>query len=683
MAAVTALTTTSITAFADNENSEAIAAAITTAKSRISIPDELSEFSYRVSTQNLKTVYRLSWNTPGSAANYKSATVTVCGDMILDYYSSDSWKYGDEKTLAKLTGDRLYKKAKALVKQLDPSIANVIDIDRDSLNIRLYGNSASFSLVRMKNGIPVSNDSGTITLDKDTGELLAFSINWHPNASFQSADNAISEAEAKEKYAEMISIKPQYEFDYDWQTGLVTPRIVYRQTDYGNINAFTGSKSDFTADGYYDDEYETTEAAADVADGGNPETGSYTPAETEEITKNLPYGNKDAVIKLLKSNEWLVYNDDMELSYSYLYRTDTNGSKSYFYQVTFTNENWDENWDEYDYAKYSSLSSSEETADIISVSLTVNAETGEIINYSCYDDNKSGTAYSYDEQKAEELSKQIAASFAGDKFVEYQDFTGYVHEWENSDGITVYSGGTYDWDRYANDIIVSGDSISLSLDKDMRLTSYRINYTDIALPSPDGILTEKQLMKKFWQDNDLNLYYLAKVNRKKTKTVLVYGTDNTVYADAFTGEPIYSWQRSSEKNDLSGITDKKVLKMAQKLSDHGMLISSEKFSENDPVTYGIFGNLMGVSVDSSDTDRLLTRSAALIIFTRSVTSVKVARIKGIYKSPFSDISDDNPRVGYYAIAYGMGAFTESKLDPTASFTYGDMIKMVYTLYTND
>ena len=57
MAAVTALTSTSIVTFADNENSEALAAAITLAKSRIDIPEELTEFTYSVSNQNLKTVF--------------------------------------------------------------------------------------------------------------------------------------------------------------------------------------------------------------------------------------------------------------------------------------------------------------------------------------------------------------------------------------------------------------------------------------------------------------------------------------------------------------------------------------------------------------------------------------------------------------------------------------------------
>ena len=56
-------------------------------------------------------------------------------------------------------------------------------------------------------------------------------------------------------------------------------------------------------------------------------------------------------------------------------------------------------------------------------------------------------------------------------------------------------------------------------------------------------------------------------------------------------------------------------------------------------------------------------------------------LTGIYKSPFSDVKDTDANVGYYAIAYGMGVVSGDKLDPGAEFTYGDMIKMVYTLYS--
>ena len=67
MAAVTALTSTSICAFADGQNSEALASAITIAKTRLEIPEELTEFSYNTSENYKTTTYNLTWSTPADA----------------------------------------------------------------------------------------------------------------------------------------------------------------------------------------------------------------------------------------------------------------------------------------------------------------------------------------------------------------------------------------------------------------------------------------------------------------------------------------------------------------------------------------------------------------------------------------------------------------------------------------
>lgn len=689
MAAVTALTSTSIVALADNANSEALASAITTVKQRVDIPEELSEFEYNVSNGNLKQIFSLTWHTPGKSAEYKSITVDICGGLILSYYSTDSWQRADTK-LAKLSGDQLYKKAVAQVKKLDPTISSVLSVDRDSLSISTNNTRASFNIVRMKNGVPVKNDRGYISVDKDTGKLLSFDLNWHVNASFKDNKSAISENAAKKKYAEMIGLIPQYEFDYDWETNVITPRLVYVQSDYGEINAFTGKKSDFDADGYYDDASADVETEEADNDKGNPNTGGgdFTPEEQLEINKDLPYGNKSAIIQLLKDNQWLSYFDGMDVSSSELYKVTTNGKNVYIYSASLTDEQWSEVIED-PVESMEECCSMEASIDTVitssiwhNIDITVNAETGEILTYNFYQygDNSRDYVDSYNMEKADQLAATIAASFAGDKYNEFQDYSSYSDSWTTNKK-TYYSGSSHSWTRYANDIRVSGDRINIRFDKDMTLTRYNINYTDVALPKPTGMLTADQAMEKFWENNDLDLYYLAKVHKKKTQTVLVYGCSNSVYVDAFTGEPVYTWAMRKGKNDLSGITDKEILKMAQKLDDHGVLISENKFSENDATTYGVLYDLLGLYDQPDQADRKITHSAALIAFTRSVTSDKVAKIKGIYKSPFSDISDDNPRVGYYAIAYGMGAFTEKKLDPTAYFTYGDMIKMVYALYS--
>ena len=137
MAAVTALTSTSICALADGQNSEALASAITIAKTRLDIPEELTEFSYNTSENYKTTTYNLTWSTPADADEYREVSVTVCGSLILSYFDSSMYSSKNaDSHFAKLTGDALYKKAQAAVKKLNPTVADVISIDRDSLNIK-------------------------------------------------------------------------------------------------------------------------------------------------------------------------------------------------------------------------------------------------------------------------------------------------------------------------------------------------------------------------------------------------------------------------------------------------------------------------------------------------------------------------------------------------------------------
>ena len=690
MAAVTALTSTSICAFADGQNSEALASAITIAKTRLDIPEELTEFSYDTSDRYNTTVYYLTWKTPRDADEYKYASVTVCGSLILGYFSSDSYKY-DEKSehFAKLSGDELYKKAQAAVKKLDPTVADVISIDRDSLDISVYGKGARFSLVRTKNGVPVSNDNGSISLDKDTGELVDFNLNWHANAAFRDSKSAISLDKAKKKYAEMIQLTPQYEFNYDWETKKLTAQLVYRQNDFGEINAFTGKKSDFSADGYYDDssnDMTEEDTAADMDTGKGGDGGyQFTEAEQAELDRKLPYASSEAVIKLMQSDKYMSYSTDMELVSSQLYKFRyTNGDK-YYYTASFSNVVPDEN----DYTIEEiveadgsvSVPAVEEPADWQEVNITVDAESGQVISYYLFDSNDSDSK-SYDQAKADKLAEEIARTYAADHFAEYKGSPSSVYTWtESRTNTTYYGGSSHRWDRYSNDILVSGDSISVGFNSSMKLTSYSYSYTDIKLPDPSRMLSTDMVMQKFWEKNDLNLYYLARFTDKKTKTVLVYGTDSYVYVDATTGEPVYSWRYEREKNDLSGIKDKKILKMAKALDDHGYIISTKKFSEKDVADSEAFEQLMGVS--TGENSKKLTRGDALVIFTKSVAGDKLPELKGIYKSPFSDVKDTDKNVGYYAIAYAMGVVSGDKLNAKSDFTYGDMIKMVYTLYTTD
>ncbi len=691
MAAVTALTSTSICAFAEGQDSKALAAAITTVKSRLDIPEELSEFTYNTFNRYLDDTYILTWYTPETAKEYKSISATVRGSLITSYSGGDEgWEWGEGESLAKLSGDELYKKAKEAVKKLNPTVAGVIDIDRDSLNISLHNQRAEFSLVRTKDGVPVKNDSGEIVLDKNTGELLSFNMGWHEKAAFQKADGALPLDKAKEKYAEAIDLQPQYIIYNDWESKKITSRLVYTQNYYGEINAFTGEKSDFTEDGYYETTNDAVapEAAADM---GNPETGggNFTEKERAELDKDLPYAGEEAIKKLLQSDPYLTYQTGMVLETSDLYKVTYGKDPKYYYTASFSSKMKDEIIDEpepvdvnvsYEAAMDYAVPAVEEP--VQNVRITVDAETGQIISYYYYDGGSEARP-SYDMAKADNLAEEIAKKYAGDKFGEFRDYSSEASSWATSMYGTKYNGSNHNWTRYANDIKVSGEGITIRFNADMKLTSYYFNYTDIELVDPKGMLTAEQVMNKFWESNELELHYLAAFNEKVTKTVLVYGADWGIYADAFTGMPVYGDRYGEEENNLSGIKDKKLKKMAQVLDDHGFFICDYKFNENDEADERSLRVLLGDrSAKDADCAVPITRGEALVIFTEMTCGKTIPAFKGIYKSPFSDVSDNDRNVGYYALAYGMGVVSGKKLNPDEQFTMGEMIKMVYTLYSN-
>ncbi len=681
LAALTAATTC-VCAYADNELTEENKTVLSMVKSRVSVPEELTEFTFSKFVNGPVNCYNYTWTTPYDADEYSSMSVTAYANIITSYAvdNKDVWVYDSNGSLAEMSGDKLYAAAVAKIKQLNPTVYKTIEVDRDSLRMNIHRNTATFSVYRTKNGVPVRSDTGSITLDKNTGEVYSFGINWHPKATFRKLSGVISAEEAEKAYADMIAIKPVYVLNYDYETKSYSTNIEYRQTDNGEINAFTGNKSDFEADmfiGDFDDALdETCEATED--NGANPETG-FTPKELEELEKDLPFGNAEAVIELVKSNKYLTWNDTLTVSNDYLYKTEGTDDVHYIYSVQFDNN-----------GEFSSSSKS------IYMSVNLDAETGELISYYYGDYNDGQYAQSYDGEKAEKLALKILKEFSPDHYSEFGSPVTNVNEFNRR-----YYGSDHYFTRSVNGIETEFDYAEVGFDKDMRLTNYSINYTNVEFVSPDTMLSAEQIMEKFYENSPLELNYLVKTGKKKTASVLVYSDDEYLHYDAFTGEPVYTWNRKITAAGLDGITDKALLKKAEVLTDNGLIISTEKFTQSDTVSRGDFERMTGyiagggwysyaanldvlpsgLSSSDSDAETKLTRADALCLFTSLMAGDSVAQLKGIFKSPFTDVSDDDPYIGYYAIAYALGAANGTTLDPTAPYTYADLINLVYDYLT--
>ena len=690
---------TGIVAYADTADS-AVKNKLTTVKSRIEIPEEFSEFDYSVYTISAADVYSFNWTTGQDSDFYGKISCSICGSVITSYnvYRSDYVRRSSSAKLADMSKSELYGAAVKAVKQLNPTVADSISIDEDSISMSVYSNTATFRLTRTNNKIPVANDTGSITIDKNTGELISFNISWHPNASFQSTDRAISTDKAWDGYEKMAAIKPRYEIYYNSDSKGYESRLVYVQTDYGDINALTGKKSNFQEDAYFD-EYASADEAYDNAAVSSGTGGmSFTKNELKELGIELPYGTENAVVDLIKGNKYLTYSDGMTLEHSSLSKGKYYGNTDrYMFTVYFINEGKEDYWED----EPMPLTGSEENYTQAAVSsyefmgITVDAQTGEVLDYCYYTD--APYADSYDMTKADNLAKEIAENLAPSHIDEYTGYSSNIYQY-NSYGDTRFTGSHHNFNREVNGITVSGNNISISLDSQMRLTNYSVYCSDVEFADTKNMLTAEQAFEKFRENNELTLCYKVKTGDKVTASVMVYSCDNTVYCDAFTGEPVYSGYSASE-NDLSGIKDKKLLQMATVLDDNGVIISSDKFKENDAVKlldYAGFISLICTSYEQITDDVItlpsgikteagedsydgvtVTRGDAMVLYTIAICGNRAAELKGIYRSPFTDVKDTDKYVGYYSIAYALGAVDVKTLDPSASYTYADMIELMY------
>lgn len=682
-----------ICAYADNAQfSEELKNTLAMVKSRITIPEDCTKFSYERGTRGFVNSYTFTWNAADDA-DYHCIYVTAYGSVITSYeeYSEERWKNTEPK-LADLSKDELYKAAVKCVKTLNPTICSNISVDKDSLSTSPHSQYAHFTVNRMANGVPVESDSGTIEINKNTGELAGFRISWHPKAAFQKTDKVVDIETARKSYEDMIALEPLYNVRYDYDTKEYTASLVYRQTDYGEINAFTGKKNDFAADGYFENGVaETEEAAADTANpatGAGVESHSFTKEELAELDRELPYSTEEAVKKLVQDNPYLTWSDDYVLQSSRLRKVGSDKNPEYVYSVSFSTEQEDDYWEEPMPIEEETVASEPYVPKQYKyMSISVNAETGNVTNYS-YSYSGLKETGNYDMTAANKKADDVLKSLAPDVAKEYTEREDRENSYLDDNNKKVCYGSGHDFIRTANGIKVLYNDISVSFDADMTLTYYSNGYEDVEFPDPKNMLSADEVMDVFWKTHDFSMYYLVRTGKTLTASTLVYGTDTSVYADAFTGKQVYDW--SKNEPDISGIKDKQLKKTAQILLDNGVDLSKGKFSENDTVNLYIFSRVInyftvnGISIgeeypDANSEEVLLTTGEAMRLLVKAQFGEKFAELKGIFKSPFDNIKDTDPNAGIYAAAWAMGALNGSgkTLDVDKPYTYADLINLCY------
>ncbi|MGN1136428.1 MAG: S-layer homology domain-containing protein [Oscillospiraceae bacterium] len=694
--------------------------ALTAVKKRVTIPERLTEFKYSTSTKYGTECFDFTWRDK----EYKETVqISYANGLIISYNYNDN-RNADNKevkqSFAKLTDEKLIEAAKKHFKQLNSDIYGSVRFKVGSID--LFGNNATVLVDRVENGIAVEGNGGRITLNKDTGELVGMSIEWFwSGTEFCSASTRLSTDEAKAKYKELTTLTPIYRIvdEYNEKTGKSEQKAVllYLPDFSEEIDAVTGKPSTIWDDMNNDKGSRTfsyyyingfTAEGAEVAseDDCDEDAGVvFTEAELKEIEADKNMLKKDEITALLNKCKYTKMPDYVKLNNANLYKDEE--TEEYFYNISYSGGD-DEDYDieevmdsEGNVVSYNSVTTAKNPYFYMYVNL--NAKTGEVLSF-----NKSVNK-TYDDTKAYPVKSNAKIAEAAAKYYYGDVFGEYKADESNSEPAAVYTDDegkkhyceftrTYDFTRYVNGVKVEGDYIRICIDMNGEVLSISKNYSDVKFPSVPAFDKDKAFEQLFKQIK-LNLYYDGYYKKDGTvKTYLLYDISSYILDSKYR---VVSWDGTvlpAEKDDDTAYTDIKGIAeetAITTLARYGITLESEngKFNPNGKLTdkefaavvYKATRNYVPYYIASGnykqeEAEKTLTRKEAAKVFVDIYGGADYAELKGIYRSPFTDVPTSDEYVGYIAIAKALGfasADSNGNYNPDKTVTRAQAMQLLY------
>ena len=678
--------------------------ALKVAEERVDIPEELSVMDSSVKkTMYGITLYEFTWHTPSAAKEYKSIKVSVSGNIIFLYDSGIPENKTDEPRFAKLTEEQLIEKAKGYAKQLNPTIYKKMKFG--SADLKLRSDTASVGFRRYENGIEVVTNDGVVKLDKNTGELLSFQCYWWEKVKLPDPDRAKSPDKIEKFYRKHSTLTPYYRIDAEYNKQIkkleYKARLVYDFSAGGEVDAITGRYSEYFdrmlhSDGLYCSGYYSffnytsnnagSDASEDSEDGGEDETDeqvSFTKSELEKIEEAenpVKLLSDEELFEILKKNKAVALDDNYRLDH----RTDDSiRNNDGIYESYLRYELDEDASDRYE-----------------EVYVTVNGETGEILNFSKDDFRSDEKLPKIDNEKAaaaaDEALKYLAKDIAPQYKMDKESFDEKPWSWDYK---------KYKYNRYVNGILVDPDGpwqqdyISITVDSLGNVISYYNEHKDVEYFPPADMIPKEEILEKVFAGQKYECYYIGWTDRDSGMifTYLLYNTDD-YYFNANTGErcnfdgselQYYDDPWYADYGDIKGIPQEKAILALQSYSvgvtakdkfDPNAVITEEEFAS---LLYSVFGKKAAAAekaLQEYETDGKTTREEAAVMFAKMYDPNGIAGLKDTFKTPFGDVKSTDENVGYIAIAYAKGFISKSadgKLNGGKNITRAEAEQMLY------
>lgn len=666
------------------EESKALKAALAEVKRRFTIPEHVSVFTYYREYSFSSECFSFKWCTPNDAENDEGYRITIIGDTIVKFSYSTDEKSDSSLHFAKLSDEQLIKKAKEHLKKLNPhayanGVYTLTDID-------LFGSKAYIQFQRKENGIIVDGNGFELVLNKDTGELYSMEGCWWDNTEFAGTSDMLSKDELIEKFKQQCRLTPVYSIDYDFDLHRNVGKIVYNPDFYGELDAFSGKKSSvwkdmindggtdsephgysyegglaYGVDSYYDEEDTISDAGSEEDDYSGIQ---FTEEELKKLDESKEYLSRAELKKIFTSDPYIKLNEKAELK-SYELITNSTASKAY-YDLYYSAEDY-------------------------SANIYADARTGEVEFYETSIEGTLSDKEPYPVESCLEKAKAAAKYFYPEICGEYRSVAENRRKSVCNDNNSYEVIRTFEFARYVNGIMVEDtNNIHVTVTNDGQVTDISHWHSDAEFEPPTEFDKEKAFEELFRQ-KDIQLYYDGYYKPDGTiKAYLIYNISgfslNSDYALCYgSGAPIGKTEYDDTNyTDISGHRYEKAITT---LSRYGIILPSKngKFNPDGSITEAEFTALLEAALyddyyDASDIkSHVLTRELAAKVIAEFYGSDLLFYINGLFKQPYSDVTEDNLYIGHIAAVKALGLMSGSgdKFYPKSKITRGAAMQLVY------
>lgn len=661
-------------------DSTGLGEAIVTIRTKLDIPEELTEFDSNINRSEEGSSYYVRWFDKAETKSV-NATANSFGDVTsYSIYIEEYDRYTPR--FSEFNFEQQTEKAKKWIERVNPHWLSELVLNTDSVReeVNIYSNYTTITFDRYVNGIKFLYDGVSVRVSNSDGSVKEMYSTWTYGKDVPKPDGIINEKAAGEKFFEISPLKLEYmTFDDENAKLVYTP-----ENPYLKIDAKSGKQVQLER--IYADkeamEEEAPSAALNTAGSGGSKY-DFTESELKNLTEIDNLIPQEKLIELARGIENTGLDSASFKSCSYVRaRSYKDKEEKAFYnaELTFAMNADKKN----EYLAY----------------ITFDAQTGELKSFYSYDYTR------YNEKKEdEELIDSSAALETAKSFLD-KNAGDMVSAVKAPDSIDISRTSTYtvDFLRYQNDIPFPRNYICVEIDgRNGLISRYQPVWNkDIIFDEPDNIMEIKAAEEKVMENIGFEKAYINSYPKENDSNrpviALAYGlcTNKGTVIDAKSGEVLDSYEKKKKiiPTDISGHYAEEQIKA---LISAGVIECGEDaaFRPNEGITLGELvamvskltyrnqiweasalesfakSNNLIKSGEVFQADKPATRADGPVYIIRLLGYREVAELSHIFNQDFSDADMISEEIsGYISIAKGFGII---KGDENGNFNDGEAL----------